>query len=346
MANKSSRKRQKKETEGEVATRVSEMKEGISQMESFMKEAAALAAAEVQRIGEIRENLEETLACLKAELREKEEMLQQRNAALEDLEKGFMARAQDMEILIQRRDDLLEKRETEFREASSKQKEQTAVLEAQLGEKEELLSQKDSAYRESQEGLSTRISDLEGEIRKKGDLLERRETEFREASNKQKKRAAVLEAQLGEKEELLSQKDSAYRELQEGLGARISDLEGEIRRRGELLESREAEIADLQSRINALAVSSEGDGQRRERNTAVVEEAERGLEDGSYLDEPSEEEPEDFEPGVREESKVRLIGKSMRNVMVKPGNIARISPVPDARKSRLVSLLAPIKKGS
>ena len=282
MANKSSRKRQKKETEGEVATRVSEMKEGISQMESFMKEAAALAAAEVQRIGEIRENLEETLACLKAELREKEEMLQQRNAALEDLEKGFMARAQDMEILIQRRDDLLEKRETEFREASSKQKEQTAVLEAQLGEKEELLSQKDSAYRESQEGLS----------------------------------------------------------------ARISDLEGEIRRRGELLESREAEIADLQSRINALAVSSEGDGQRRERNTAVVEEAERGLEDGSYLDEPSEEEPEDFEPGVREESKVRLIGKSMRNVMVKPGNIARISPVPDARKSRLVSLLAPIKKGS
>ncbi len=282
MANKSSRKRQKKETEGEVATRVSEMKEGISQMESFMKEAAALAAAEVQRIGEIRENLEETLACLKAELREKEEMLQQRNAALEDLEKGFMARAQDMEILIQRRDDLLEKRETEFREASSKQKEQTAVLEAQLGEKEELLSQKDSAYRESQEGLS----------------------------------------------------------------ARISDLEGEIRRKGELLESREAEIADLQSRINALAVSSEGDGQRRERNTAVVEEAERGLEDGSYLDEPSEEEPEDFEPGVREESKVRLIGKSMRNVMVKPGNIARISPVPDARKSRLVSLLAPIKKGS
>ena len=282
MANKSSRKRQKKETEGEVATRVSEMKEGISQMESFMKEAAALAAAEVQRIGEIRENLEETLACLKAELREKEEMLQQRNAALEDLEKGFMARAQDMEILIQRRDDLLEKRETEFREASSKQKEQTAVLEAQLGEKEELLSQKDSAYRESQEGLSTRIS----------------------------------------------------------------DLEGEIRRRGELLESREAEIADLQSRINALAVSSEGDGQRRERNTAVVEEAERGLEDGSYLDEPSEEEPEDFEPSAREEAKVKLIGKSMRNVMVKPGNIARISPVPDARKSRLVSLLAPIKKGS
>ena len=282
MANKSSRKRQKKETEGEVATRVSEMKEGISQMESFMKEAAALAAAEVQRIGEIRENLEETLACLKAELREKEEMLQQRNAALEDLEKGFMARAQDMEILIQRRDDLLEKRETEFREASSKQKEQTAVL----------------------------------------------------------------EAQLGEKEELLSQKDSAYRELQEGLGARISDLEGEIRRRGELLESREAEIADLQSRINALAVSSEGDGQRRERNTAVVEEAERGLEDGSYLDEPSEEEPEDFEPSAREEAKVKLIGKSMRNVMVKPGNIARIGPVPDARKSRLVSLLAPIKKGS
>ena len=282
MANKSSRKRQKKETVGEVATRVSEMKEGISQMESFMKEAAALAAAEVRRIDGIRGNLEGTLACLEAELREKEEMLQQRNAALEDLEKGFMARAQDMEILIQRRDDLLEKRETEFREALNKQKKQTAVLEAQLGEKEEQLSQKDSAYRESQEGL----------------------------------------------------------------GARISDLEGEIRRKGELLESREAEIADLQSRINALAVSSEGDGQRRERNTAVVEEVERGLEDGSYLDDPSEEEAEDFEPGVREESKVRLIGQSMRNVMVKPGNIARIGPLPDARKSRLVSLLAPIKKGS
>ena len=282
MANKSSRKRQKKETEGEVATRVSEMKEGISQMESFMKEAAALAAAEVQRIDEIRGNLEGTLACLEAELREKEEMLQQRDSAIEELEREFMGRAQDMEILIQRRDDLLERRETEFREASSKQKKQTAVLEAQLGEKKELLNQKDSAYRESQEGL----------------------------------------------------------------GARISDLEGEIRRRGELLESREAEIADLQSRINALAVSSEGDGQRRARNTAVVEEVERGLEDGSYLDEPSEEEPEDFEPSAREEAKVKLIGESMRNVMVKPGNIARRGPVPDARKSRFLSLLAPIKKGS
>jgi len=281
MANKSSRKRQKKETEGEVATRVSEMKEGISQMESFMKEAAALAAAEVQRIDEIRGNLEETLACLEAELREKEEMLQQRDSALEELEREFMGRAQDMEILLQRRDDLLEKRETELGEALNKQKKQTVMLEAQLGEKEEQIGQKDSAYRESQEGL----------------------------------------------------------------GTRISDLEGEIRRRGELLESREAEIADLQSRINALAVSSEGDGQRRERNTAVVEEVERGLEDGSYLDEPSEEEPEDFEPGVREESKVRLIGQSMRNVMVKPGNIARRGPVPDARKSRFLSLLAPIKKG-
>ena len=282
MANKSSKKRQKKETEGEVATRVSEMREGISQMESFMKEAAALAAAEVQRIGEIRGNLEETLACREAELREKEAMLRQRDSALEELEREFMGRAQDMEILIQKRDDLLEKRETEFREASNKQKKQTAMLEAQLGEKEE---------------------------------------------------------QLG-------QKDSAYRELQEGLGARISDLEGEISRRRELLESREAEIADLQSGINALAVSSEGDGQRRERNTAVVEEVERGLEDGSYLDEPPEEEPEDFEPSARREAKVKLIGQSMRDLVVKPGGVARRGPVPDARKSRFLSLLAPIKKGS
>ncbi|MEK6562255.1 MAG: hypothetical protein AABZ59_03655, partial [Candidatus Binatota bacterium] len=127
---------------------------------------------------------------------------------------------------------------------------------------------------------------------------------------------------------------------------RISDLEGEIRRRGELLESREAEIADLQSRINALAVFCEGDGQRRERNTAVVEEVERGLEDGSYLDEPPEEEAEDFEPGVREESKVKLIGQSMRDLVVKPGGVARRGPVPDAKKSRFLSLLAPIKKGS
>ena len=281
MANKPARKRQKRESEGEVVTRASETKEGISRMESFLKEAAALAAAEVQRIDQIRGNLEETLACLEAELREKEEMLEQRDSGLGELEREFMGRAQDMEILIQKRDQLLKSREIEFREGSKKQKTQLAAL----------------------------------------------------------------EAQLGEKEELLSQKDSAYRELQEGLSARISDLEEEIRKKGELLESRETEIADLQSRINALAVSPDSEGQRWGKNTAGVEETERGPEDKSYLDEPSEEEAEDFEPGVREESKIRLIGQSMRNVAVKQGNIARRGPLSDAKKSRLVSLFAPMKKG-
>ncbi len=119
MVAKPSKKKRKSETPNVVATRVAEMKEGIIQMESLMREAAALATAEVQRIDGIRRNLEETVR-LGAEIRGKEEMLREKDFAQGELEKKLTAQMRDLEIQIGKKDELLASREALIVELQSK----------------------------------------------------------------------------------------------------------------------------------------------------------------------------------------------------------------------------------
>lgn len=265
MAAKSSKKGRKSGAPELIPARVAEMKEGILQMGSFMNEAAALAATEVRRIDEIRENLEATVA----------------------------------------------------------------RLEAEIGEKEELLREKESALIELGNKSLGQISDMENQLAKKDELLESRAAELKESwSQAQDTRPAELEAQLREKEEILSQKEAALTELQEASSAKIRNLENLVRKEAELLESREAEIADLRSKLDRPSVAPEGSVTLGEEDVVDPEELEQGMAQGAY--------PAD--------AKVKVIEQSMRGVVIKPAKMAQREAAPDAKKSRLASLLAPIKK--
>ncbi len=212
MAAKPSKKKQKSETPIVVATRIAEMKEGIIQMESIMREAAALATAEVQRIDGIRRNLEGTVTRLGAEIRGKEGMLRE--------------------------------------------------------------------------------------------------------------------------------EDFAQGELENKLTAQIRDLEIQIGKKDELLASHEAEIVELQSKLDGLQVSPEGSVTLGEENVVLLE----GVEQGPFPGGGTEVEQKDFAGGAGKNPKTKVIEQSMRNVAVKPGKMAKREAGADPRNSRLVSLLAPIKK--
>lgn len=148
MAGKSSKKRQKVSAPGVVGTRVDEMKEGINQIESLMKEAAGMAASEMQRIDEIVENLGETVARLEAGIREREGMLREKDSTLQELESELTGRIREMENQLKDRDELLQSRAEELKENRSRTQDavlaaQILNLENQIEEKEKLLESRE-----------------------------------------------------------------------------------------------------------------------------------------------------------------------------------------------------------
>lgn len=179
MPRRPSKKTQKSETPNVAATRVTEMKEGIAQIEALVKEAAALATAGARDTDDILAVIEETVARLGSERGRKEELLREQAAARDVLERELTARVSDLENQLQKKDELMESREAKLKESWTKAQEASAsVLEARLTEKEEAIRQKDSAFREMQESLAAQVHDLESEIRKKEELLKLRDAEI------------------------------------------------------------------------------------------------------------------------------------------------------------------------
>lgn len=88
----------------------SEIKDVINQMESFIKEAEALAAMEIRRMDEIKESLKTTVARLSALFRENEEIRLTREKAAKELEETFSARIRDLERQVKEKETLLEAR--------------------------------------------------------------------------------------------------------------------------------------------------------------------------------------------------------------------------------------------
>lgn len=120
MAGRSSKNKQKGGAPSTVAAQVAEMKEGILQIESFMKEATELAAGEIGRLDGIREALQSTAAGLEAELRAKEAMLRRKDSVREEMEKELTAQVHELQVQLRTRDELLERRETEIADLRSR----------------------------------------------------------------------------------------------------------------------------------------------------------------------------------------------------------------------------------
>lgn len=188
MAGKSSKKKQKSAPSTPIAARMAEMKDGILQMESFIKEAAALAETEGRRIEEIKNGFEEAVVRLQDELRTREEALLTKDSVLEDMERSLTSQIGDLEDQLKEKDELIANQGANLQAArSARQDGKLAELEARIKEKEDILLQKDAIVREVQErlgGLTAQVGDLEGQVKIKGELLESRDAEIKDLTSK------------------------------------------------------------------------------------------------------------------------------------------------------------------
>lgn len=222
MAGKSSKKKKKGAAPEAVGARVAEMKEGIRQMESFMKEAAAMAASEMRRIDEITGNLGETVARLEAGIRERDELLREKDSALQELEGKLTGRIREIESQLKEREELFQGRAGELKESrSGDQEARLADLEMQLGEKERMLGQKEASLKELEESWAVQIRHLEDQIREKEKLLAGRELEMADLRSK----LEGLEASCKESVPLTEEDVVLLEEVEPGVGDGLHPVE-------------------------------------------------------------------------------------------------------------------------
>ncbi|MBI2997747.1 MAG: hypothetical protein HYY46_04725 [Deltaproteobacteria bacterium] len=185
MAANSPKKRRGVGNAAVPANGFTEIKDVISQMESFIKEAEALATMEIRRIDEIKESLKASAARLSTLFREKEEIRLTREKAAKELEETFSTKIRDLERQVKETETLLEAREERPAESESKPapssfapKTAAAQSEPSIRELEEGLLQRTYALRRDGEtqGGSERYA-TESEVRSGGPAV--RELEMR-----------------------------------------------------------------------------------------------------------------------------------------------------------------------
>ncbi len=125
-----------------------------------------------------------------------------------------------------------------------------------------------------------------------------------------------IETELREKQEMISKKDSDLREVEEHLMTQLRDLEGEVRDKEAILAAQDAEIQDLESKLKTLFISPEVSNVLEDREAQV---------------------------NVAE-TKAKLFGRSLRDIVIKRGKVVSIEGGRGRKKFRLMHLLAPTQK--
>lgn len=77
---------------------IAEIKELITQMESFIKEGDALASMQIRRVEAMKETLKTVANRLGGQLKEKDETIRSKESRLKEMEETFAARIRQMEV--------------------------------------------------------------------------------------------------------------------------------------------------------------------------------------------------------------------------------------------------------
>jgi chromosome segregation ATPase len=196
--------------------RTVELEERILQVESLHNEIQATTASEVEHI---RRESESERAALLTSLREKEQALQQHQAAIAKFEANFEGQLQDLRNQLAQKQELLEHRDREFQKVQS----ETALLRERIAQLE---STADETRRTAAEDTMRIRSQFQAEL-------------------------ATLQARLQEKELELAEGRAQDQEYESRLQAQTHEHQIEIAKKQLLLETRSVEIGDLQSKLRS-----------------------------------------------------------------------------------------------
>lgn len=162
MGSEAPKERQASDDPKLILNEVNEMKDRVTRIESFIKQAAALAAIETRRVDDIRQGLETTLATFEAQLKEKDESLLKKESDLKEKEATLTAKVSDLEGRLAEREKLLQTQDAELKDLKPKYEQSRA----QLKEKEDLVQKKDTELKELEKTLTAEMRELEERVNK------------------------------------------------------------------------------------------------------------------------------------------------------------------------------------
>ena len=194
------------------------LEERITQLESLHAEVQTAAATEVDRV---RREFQSEQVALQTSLKENEQALQERHAAIAELEANLNGQIQDLRNRLIEKQELLERRDHEFQNLGS----ETALL-------RERIAQLESAAYQAEQSAAAEAGRIRAELQAK---------------------LATLEAQLKEKDHQLAQSQSLVRESEGQLQIQLHDLQIQIAEKQLLLETRNVEISSLQDQLQTAS---------------------------------------------------------------------------------------------
>ncbi len=231
----------------------------------------AKVSALTQRASQMGSHTEPAERVLRNELTKKTELLQAKEAAIKELEKGLNGKVHALETQLSEKEKLLEGRDRElgaFREqltkmaASKKQAED--ALQQGLRKEQQSSQAKEATIKELEKGLNGKVHALETQLSEKDELLEGRDKElgdFKEQLTKMeasKKQAENLLQQELRKEQQASQaKEAAIKELEKGLNGKVHALETQLSQREKLLEGRDKELGAFRGQLSKIGAAKE-----------------------------------------------------------------------------------------
>jgi CAP-Gly domain-containing linker protein 1 len=220
----------------------------VDKLHRQLKESAGVLEKRDTEIAELQaktRDAERHAATLKAQSAKDQA---EESASRSKREEEFNDKIMHLETRLRERESLLEKRDAEIAEFQAKTREvekDASALKAQL---EKNQAQEFACRSKIEEELNAKIDRLENRLEENKGLLERRDAEIAELQAKARdaeKDAASLKAQIAKDQD---QECASRSRLEEELNTKIDKLEDQLEERASLLERRNAEIAELQAK--------------------------------------------------------------------------------------------------
>jgi len=215
------------ESSAAVLEQVAEMGARIGRIESFIHQAGTLVSLAARRVDEIRQVLKETVEKFEEQLKEKAEILLQKETAIRQMDENLSARIRELENEIKDKEDRIGINAAEIgelREGRAAIEFRAAGLEEELREKAEMLRKKESALQEFMESMTVKLHEASSRAAEKEGMLETAVGEVRKLQDVKQ----ILEVQLRQKDEIIHRKDLALKGLEVSLADKIRDLENRV----------------------------------------------------------------------------------------------------------------------
>jgi chromosome segregation ATPase len=275
--------------ESELNEKALQLKGREAELAAFKNQVAELAAAK-----------EQTTRALQDELRKRNELLQEKEAAAKALEIRFANQVRALESELVAREELLGGREAEvaalavkvagltsqLNDEGTAKDQSTRSLQEELRQRTAMLQEKDAAAKSLETRFTDNIRSLERELKQRQEALTGRETELAALTAK----ISSLSAQLAEvgasndqaarhlredikkKNDLLLSKEAAMKGIEQRLTGTVRSLESQLNEKQELLNTRELELEALMSKVSTLAGQVGELEAARERSERLLQE--------------------------------------------------------------------------